>query len=52
MRKLGLFIAFFITVNLMTQCTEDETIESAQYDAIQLLDKGGEGDQDLDDERD
>ena len=52
MRKLGLIISFIITVNLLTQCTEDETIESAQYDAIQLVEEGEEEADDKDSSKD
>ena len=52
MRKLGLIIVFFITAMLTAQCTEDDTIEKAEYEAVNLVDGGEEGDQEIDTERD
>lgn len=52
MRKLGLIIVYFIIMILTTQCTEDDTVERAQYEAIHLIEGGEEGDQELDSERD
>ena len=52
MKKLGIMIVLLIMGILSTQCTEDETIEAAEYKAIQMIDGGEEGDQELDSERD
>ena len=52
MKKLGLVIVFLIAAMLTIQCTEDETVEAAQYEAVNVVDGGEEGDQELDSERD
>jgi len=52
MRKLGLIIAFLVCIAFTSQCTEDDTVEKAQYEAVKLVDGGEEGDQEIDTERD
>ena len=52
MKKLGIIIVLLVMGILSTQCTEDETVESAEYKEIQMIDGGEEGDQELDSERD
>lgn len=52
MKKLGIIIVLLVMGILSTQCTEDETVEAAEYNTIQMIDGGEEGDQELDSERD
>lgn len=52
MRKLGLIIVYFIIMILTTQCTEDDTVERAQYEAIHLIEGGGEEADDKDSTKD
>jgi len=52
MRKIGFIIVYFVTIILTTQCTEDDTIESAEYRAIKMADEGGEEADDKDSTKD
>ena len=52
MRKLGLIIVFFITAMLTAQCTEDDTIERAEYEAVNMVEDGGEEADDKDSTKD
>lgn len=52
MKKLGLVIVFLIAAMLTIQCTEDETVEAAQYEAVNVVDKGGEEADDKDSTKD
>jgi len=52
MKKIGFIIVLFITGMLTMQCTDDDTVESAEYRSVNLDDGGEEGDQELDSERD
>jgi len=52
MKKLGIMIVLLIMGILSTQCTEDETVEAAQYKDNNIKDGGGEEADDKDTEKD
>ena len=52
MKKLGIIIVLLIMGILSTQCTEDETVESALYKANIVPNGGGEEADDKDTEKD
>ena len=52
MKKLGIIIVLLIMGITSTQCTEDETVEAAQYKANNIKDGGGEEADDKDTEKD
>ncbi len=51
MRKLRLLLAFLLLLVVGVQCTDEDDVERAQYETLNLH-EGEEGDQELDSERD